>query len=359
MTKTFGLPQELGDGLLLRWAAPDDAEELAEFNIRIHSDNPEEPDAALGVWTQDLMDGQHPTTKADDFTLVVDTTTGQIVSSLNLISQTWEMDGVAFGVGRPELVGTDPAYRKRGLIRAQMEAIHAKSAARGELAQAITGIPWYYRLFGYEMALDLGGGRPFFWQRKGNDKPVEAERFSLRPAGVADIPVLSELYAAHCQRSLVSRRRDEVVWRYELTKPHRQSPYFRNFQMVESGDGEIVAYAAYRHWGNRFVIREVGVAPGCSWREVGLFLTRTLKKEAEVLSKGQEKRIEYISFSLGCDHPIYDALGRQLERQSPAYAWYIRVADLPAFLWHMAPVLEKRLAQSVLAGYSGKMRLNF
>ena len=30
---------------------------------------------------------------------------------------------------------------------------------RGELVQGITGIPYYYRQFGYEMALDLGGGR--------------------------------------------------------------------------------------------------------------------------------------------------------------------------------------------------------
>ncbi len=65
-------------------------------------------------------------------------------------------------VGRIELVGTDPAYRRQGLIRQQMDAIHKRSAAKGEMIQAITGIPWYYRQFGYEMALNLGGSREFF-----------------------------------------------------------------------------------------------------------------------------------------------------------------------------------------------------
>ena len=76
---------------------------------------------------------------------------------MNLISQTWTYDGIPFGVGRPELVGTQPEYRKRGLVRAQFEVIHAFSAERGEMVQAITGIPFYYRQFGYEMAMGLGG----------------------------------------------------------------------------------------------------------------------------------------------------------------------------------------------------------
>ena len=41
------------------------------------------------------------------------------------------------------------------------------------------------------------------------------------------------------------------------------------------------------------------------------------------------------------------------------YAWYMRVPDLPGFLRHIAPALEKRLANSVMAGHSGDLRLNF
>ena len=185
----LNLPRDLGDGLVLRWATPDDTEELAQFNLDIHSDNPDEPEMGLYYWVMGLMSGEHPTTRASDFTVVVDTKDdNRIVSSLNLISQTWAFDGIPFGVGRPELVATLPEYRRRGLVRRQMDVVHALSAQRGELVTAITGIPWYYRQFGYEMGLNLGGSRQLFWVRPGNDEKVAEAPYRIRPATAADIP---------------------------------------------------------------------------------------------------------------------------------------------------------------------------
>ena len=46
-----------------------------------------------------------------------------------------------FLVGRPELVGTDEAYRRRGLVSAQFEMIHAKSAGRGGPVRACARRP--------------------------------------------------------------------------------------------------------------------------------------------------------------------------------------------------------------------------
>ncbi len=71
--------------------------------------------------------------------------------------QTWEYDGITFPVGRPEAVATKVAYRNRGLIRAIFGLLHARCDERGDLAVGITGIYYYYRQFGYEYALDLGG----------------------------------------------------------------------------------------------------------------------------------------------------------------------------------------------------------
>ena len=143
------MPMDLGDNLKLRFATSDDTDALAEFNARLH----EAENAGPGV--RDLMSRDHPTCKAGDFTVVEDTKTGKIVSSMCLISQTWTYSGIPFKFGQPEFVATEQDYRRRGLVRKQFEVIHALSEARGELMQGITGIPWYYRLFGYEMALDM------------------------------------------------------------------------------------------------------------------------------------------------------------------------------------------------------------
>ena len=356
----LGLPRNLGDGLVLRWGRPADAEELGVFNVRLHSDTPEEPEEFLANWTRDLMGGAHPTTSAGDFTVVVDEKNGgKIVSSMNLISQTWTYDGVPFGFGRPELVATDDDYRRRGLVRAQFEAIHARSAAKGELVQGITGIPWYYRQFGYEMALELGGSRAFFWGRPGNDKGVEKEPYQLRPATPADLPRLEELYTSHCAGSLLTRRRDRAIWQYELFAADRESPYARHVYVVTTDAATPVGYVEYRLWKHFFSVRELGVLPDHSLRAVGLFLTRAFKQQADELNKAREKPIDHINFNLGVAHPLYEALERELEQQRKPYAWFIRVPDLPAFLWHIAPALARRLASSVIAGYTGALKVNF
>ena len=55
-------------------------------------------------------------------------------------------------------------------MRKQFDVIHAVSAQRGELMQGITGIPWYYRQFGYEMALDLEGKQNSGWNKYPHSK---------------------------------------------------------------------------------------------------------------------------------------------------------------------------------------------
>ncbi|MCB0065990.1 MAG: hypothetical protein KDD77_02500 [Caldilineaceae bacterium] len=58
----------------------------------------------------------------------------------------------------------------------------------------------------------------------------------------------------------------------------------------------------------------------------------------------------------GGDRGIWGRLG---DPGRPAYAWYVRVPDLPRLVRHLRPVLEKRLAASPLRGYSGELKLSF
>ena len=347
--------KSLGDGLVMRWATAEDAEELVRFNFDMHnSESGGMPELWLKAWTRDLSSGQHPTTCASDFTIVVDENDNdRIVSSAVLISQVWSYSGVSFGCGRPELIATHPDYRRRGLIRAQMELMHAKSAERGELAQAITGIPWFYRQFGYEMVIDLSGGRRLELTRIPGLKPGAKESFSLRRATADDIDHLQVLYEATCALSLVSCQRDATIWRHELTREGLEN--LRNLYMIESAEGTVVGYTDLSGIGRLDIVRELTVVPGASLREVCLFLARWLKSRLEINGGSSSS----IYFRLGVDHPAYEALGPELGEAVHPYAWYMRVPDLPAFLLNIRPVLEDRLAKSVMAGYSGTLRMNF
>ncbi len=348
--------------MILRWATSADTEELATFNARLHSDTAE-PDEWVYHWTKELMGSDHPTTNPADFTVVVDQSAGgRIVSSMNLISQTWSYEGIKFGLGRPEAVATEPNYRRKRLVRQQFEVIHALSAARGELMQAITGIPWYYRQFGYEMALDLSGGRRLYWPNLSKLEPGQTERFSLRPATLQDLTDLQRFYALACAYGPVARVRDETQWRYELQCEFFKSLSYHRFYLIEEiGDGAVGYIEAIPdRLDGPLVVRELAVRPDYSLRMVAEFLTRALRKLADEINQGRppEKAVPYLGFSLGAAHPVYTALGQQLEKLLPSYAWFIRVADLAAFLRRIGPALEKRVENSPVAGHSGTLRIN-
>lgn len=355
------LPRDLGDGLRLRQATLADAEALATFNAKMHL----EPDSngfnhEIADWVRELMSGSHPTCGPADFTLVEVIETGEIVSSLNLISQTWSYGGIPFGVGRPELVGTLPAYRKRGLVRLQMEVVHEWSTARGEPVQAITGIPFYYRQFGYEMTVELGGGRRVYPA----DIPTLAEGtpepFRIRPATEEDISFIVALDAQGTKRSLVTCLRDEAVWRYELQRS-RLGVAYRQASVIESASGERVGFFAHPVllWGPSLALMVYELAPRVSWLAVTPSVLRHLWATGAAFAADTSAPYNSLYLRFGTTHPAYAvAPGPKIALDQP-YALFMRVPDLPAFLHHIAPVLEQRLAASVAPGHTGDLRLSF
>lgn len=361
--KDRAILRDLGDGLALCRSRAEDAEAVAEFNSKIHSDNGmDQPDAGVADWTRDLLARPHPTLKPDDFTLVVETSSGRLISSSNLISQTWAYEGIPFKVGRPELVGTLPDFRGRGLVRVQMDEIHKWSAERGEVVQAITGIPYYYRIFGYEMAMELEGGRAGYEAQLPKLKDGESEAFLFRPAALEDIPFLMEVYAYESQRSMVSTVRDESIWRYELTDQSAGNVNRLVTFVIERADSqEPVGYIRHtsQPWEFGLAAYDFQLKPGVSWLAVSPAAARFLWQRGEVLMQAQKKRgTTFFGFWLGSEHPVYEALRDRLPRVRPPYAWYIRIPDLAGFIRHIGPALEKRLAESIAVGHTGKLRIN-
>jgi hypothetical protein len=356
--------RDLGSGLILRRATNADSEALTAFNARIHGNFEKgEPDDRVGIWTRDLMDRPHPTFQPGDFTIVEDTAAGEIISSLNLISQTWTYEDISFGVGRPELVGTHPNYRNRGLIRAQFEVIHQWSSERGEKVQAITGIPYYYRIYGYEMSLELGGGRMGYKPLIPKLPEGKVEPYRVRPAVEEDLAFIHELYEKSSQRSLVSCVWDESLWRYELNGKSPKNVNRLELRIIETRNGDPLGFLTHPpyNWGPSMVATGYELKSGVSYAAVTPSIIRYLQTTGEAYfarDKGKDEFGAY-GFWLGSEHPVYEVIPERLPRVRKPYAWYMRVPDLPGFLHHITPVLERRLARSPLDGHSGEIKITF
>jgi GNAT superfamily N-acetyltransferase len=360
---TLNLPQSLGDGLVLRLATPADTEALVDFNIRVQLDEDEGPEL-ISAWIRDLISGRHPTTTAANFVVVEDTKAGKIVSCTCLIPQVWAYEDIPFPVGRPELVGTHPAYRRRGLIRAILGKIHALSGASGHLVQGITGIPWFYRQFGYEYALPLGGGRILNINDVPTLKEGETEPYQIRQAIEEDVPTLVRLYQRACAGKLVTTVIDEAQWRYDLSGRSEGSDQEIRVYCILGGEGRVVGYfSTPAHlWRSRLDLWEMVVDEGVSLRAILPSVTRTLKAQGEAYAASTAPGkiiLTAIRFALGLEHPAYEAFDVKLGPLQRPYSLYIRVPDLPGFICHIAPVLERRLANSVMSGFSGELKITF
>jgi len=352
--------RDLGDGLYLKQAKLDDMERLADYNARYLSDEgPDQPEEFIRNWTEDLMT-KHPVATPGDFTYVEDSKTGQIVSSLCLISQEWTYEEIPFGVGRVEMVSTHRDYRRKGLIRAQFEVFHQWSHSKGQKMQAITGIPYFYRQFGYEMTLTLGGSRRGYRPHVPKLKEDGSEPYQIRPAVPDDIPFIGKMYDRGRKRSLLSSVRDEKIWRYEMQEQH---PSFRSQMcIIETLDAEPVGFCWHtnelRNSGISLFLYELKL--GVSWSAVTPTVIRYLAMKGRAYAAQEEdKEWESLVFDLGTHHPAYNAANTYMPETIDPYAWYIRVADLLDFITHITPVLNRRLSESEFAAYEGELKFDF
>jgi GNAT superfamily N-acetyltransferase len=359
------MQKELDGGLILRSISgghADDPEGLVSFYKQVFGESGDDDIENMGEWTRDLLAG-HPTTTGDDIWVVVDPEQDdKIVSALLLIPQTWYYEDIPFGLGRIELVATDKNYRRRGLIRQLMDTAHARSTQLGHTVQGITGIPNYYRRFGYGMSLELGtlGSLPF------DSIPsltADAEQvYTLRPATEDDAEQIATWDEAEIGDGLTVRR-DAEIWRYEINGRRRESNIYHYPHIIQRGD-EPVGYVMIATIPELpyFNLSQYIVGPKASYLATFDDVLRELKRIKDQIHTNAEKtRPHMINFSAILPDVVWTLI-RKLGSGSLrfyTYAWYMRVPDLGAFARQIAPVLERRLDGSAAHRYTGTLKIGF
>ena len=331
--------QSLGDGLTLRTAADErDVERVAAFNGIVHG-----PGVASMVSNLFI---HHPSTRARDLVFVEDGRSDQVVSSICLIPWSWRYEGIEIPAGEMAIVGTLEAYRRRGLIRAQVAYFERRLLERGCLLSHIQGIPYYYRQFGYEYALPLEGG--FHLGLHMIPEPVGAA-FRIRAATLDDLPALMRLYdvaandlAIHCVRS-------EAIWRYLLVHTSGTETECENW-LLEDADGQVAGYARLpaHHFGEELAVSEVS--------DLGFDAALTMLNHFKKLATERGKPGIRLNLPSGS---ALVRLARSLGAQDlGTYAWQLRVPSPVALLRELAPVLDRRIAGSPFAGMTRDVPLN-
>jgi hypothetical protein len=360
-----GYRRDLGDGLVLRWSTAEDLERVARLYMRAFTPGTEPvSDWREHTWTIDMFSGRHPHIGPGDFAVVEDTHTGAAVAATCLLGNRCEFEGIAFPFGRPEMVATLAEYRHRGLVRALFELIHARSDGRGDLVQGITGIPYFYRLFGYEYAATLDDGPTVYFAAVPALKPGATEPYTLRAATPDDVPLLSRLWARTHTDAAVWTVMEDEYWRWSMVGTHSAALQRWYAFLIVAADDHVVGALVIpvARWDATMSVYGPMLDDGARMTEVLPSVLRGLQTH-EPLTKPERPSAGATAGAVTlrwCAPTVRAGLGDipYLEPPDP-YAWYLRVPDLPRFLRHVAPALERRLAESPYAGNSGEITLDF
>jgi len=265
---------------------------------------------------------------------------GRVVSSLCLIREHMTMEGVCFGVGQPEFVATHPDHGHQGLVRAQMGLVHGWSATRGDLAQIIAGIPYFYRRFGYEYAI------PFPRLRLVSpgvtlDMP---DGWSVREATVDDVDTIMGLEASTQAQVPLVTSRSARWWRWYI---RNDDPLRSNLVAIRDGQVHGSAYVGPGPPGIGTSIECVHYVAADEADAVWALLAHATER-GQGKPVGIDERAGFAQVAFGVS-----------QRHRSAYDLYVRVADPVALLDHLRPVLSGRLARSHRAGSSGSLLVSF
>ena len=304
----------------------------------------------VGVYTDTLFH-RFPRMKNEYWFIAEEKETGIFVSAFLLMPWTWEMEGVTLEIAQMAGAATLPEYRRKGLVGELINRFDRTVAAEGYDLAVINGIRGFYRQFGFSYALPVENHVNLDLDLI-PERPVE-ETHNIRLADESDIPFLMEQDEAYRANFSISAFRDEAAWEY-LLNDRFHTMYGSQFWLMEHRENGVKYYCRipqHSHFGGRGLL--VGEMSADIHDEALSNLFAFCRQKAV---EGQKP---YIRFNLHNDtRAVQKAISLGATQQGQS-AWQIKIPDPARVLTKIAPVLEKRLEESVLNRFTGTIRLDF
>ncbi len=305
----------LPGGLVLRTAEPLDLDRIGAL-LTDRGDEHDAVDHRLVVTDPDLG--------WESCVVVVDG--DEVVATGTLLDEQVRLGQVVLPAGQVELVAVAQSHEHRGLARAVMTELHARSARRGHVLQLMIGIPYFYRRFGYEYAVDIAPARELVGAVTDVDRGTGDGGGTLRDAVEADLAALVALQDA--AQSGVDLAVPHPPARLRALLAHTAS----RTVVLERG-GVVVASARVRDDEEDGLLVAEAAA-------VDVAAARALLAGLVARAAGRELAVVHRAGTVTGE--AWDGLLGPADEAAEQY--YVRVPDPARLLDALRPVLEERLA---------------
>lgn len=243
-------------------------------------------------------------------------------------------------------VHTAREHRMKGYMRHLFEDTVHYMIAEGYDISMLFGIENFYTKFGY-----VAGLAAFECKVKTRDAEVAGETaagtYITRPIGEVDMPAVLDLYNANNTMRVCSVvRAPEDFTKFEKGTWYGTPP---DTQLWEDANGKLLAYAVWDHYDKAVKVAEVEA------RDDAFFPTLLSFFAAQAVNK----RCEDVQLFIPSDHPFAEYVQRFGAEWTVTYPRYgsgmLRLLNQQPFFEKIAPELERRLALSRSAGYTGTL----
>ena len=281
---------------------------------------------------------------------------GRLVSAAALVPMPFVYRGLPLQGAYWEAVVTHEAYRRQGLCRRLFEAL---TPAEGLDTLFVWGATWLYRRFGYCPAVRQYGGLGTH-ERVVRVADFPESSLAARPATLDDAAFLARLREGAGARYVLSTPVSEAAFLHDL-RPDRTVAgrgetglnRWQEWRILEK-DGVPVGYFMHDPW-DLACLMELEIVPGeTTWREATASAVRATAEFPPVpcFSAGE------VRVTLPDAHPALAAYPLAFGAASRHADIAARIPDPAGFLRRVAPALERSLATSALAGWSGELTLS-
>jgi predicted acetyltransferase len=326
-----GYSEFLADNLTLRVASGEleDFQRFIAFNLTVHQDD------SLKRYVSHLKH-DHPRKNQIYWIYIEENDSKKIVSMITLMPVEWNFDGVTIPICEMELVGTLLDFRNRGFFGKLNKIYEAIMKQEGYLLSVIKGIPYYYRRFGYDFALNLDER---IILKKNLIPSREFINVSFQKATKQDIPFIESVYNKEQEKFFISNRFHSDCFLSKFMNSDFDSNFLTTFLIKINGNpcSYFSFGMSYDNIAYSFVVPEVN--------------EECMIKILQFISEYNENE-DQIIFHVNSDTKFSQYIGSIGGKKEGSYGWQIKILDPKTFLKAIIPVLERRIENSSFKGLS-------
>ncbi|MFX1323102.1 MAG: GNAT family N-acetyltransferase [Promethearchaeota archaeon] len=324
-----GYSKKISDNLTLHISI-DDLNELQRFISFNHAVHQEE---SLKKYINRLF-LDHPKRNEIYWIYIEKDDTKKMVSSIVLAPLEWDFDEILIPVCEMGLVGTLTEYRNRGFLGILNELYEEIMEQKGYLLSIIRGIPYYYRKFGYEFALNLD--ERIFLNR--NQIPSkEFEYLLIRKATKDDLNFIKSIYNNQTEKFFIANRFDQHCFDHKFMNVDFDNNFSSTY--IIEVNGKLMSFfsigMSYDSVGYSLVVPEVN-------EECMIKILQFVNK----LNKEKDQ----IIFQVNSNTKFYQYICSIGGKKNLGYGWQVKIPNIKRFLHAISPILERRIERSSYNG---------